>query len=206
MRAVYPAGMDAACDYELVTLYPGFPPDPKTAMAAATEYEKAHVAMKASDFVAQRDALSRLRRSELWHVRENIGIPETGNYVRHNYVKMQPDDMGPWLKLESETFKPVHQARIEMGAFKAWAVVTLSMPSGSEWPYNAMTVDIYKDWASIAAPTKYQEAFQKTGKGEMSAAFAQSLKLRGPFIRSELYEVVGVVTPRSASSASSGQQ
>jgi hypothetical protein len=205
LRTVYPAGMDAACDYQLVTLYPGFPPDPKTLMTPATAYEKAHVAMQPSEFAAQRDALSRLRRSEMWRVRESIGIPEKGNYVRHNYVKVQPDDQGPWLKLESETFKPVHQARIEMGAFKAWALVTLSMPSGSELPYNAMTVDIYKDWASIAAPTKYQEAFQKTGKGEMSAAFTQSAKLRGAFVRSELYEVVDVITRRPGSSTSSGQ-
>jgi hypothetical protein len=206
MRAVYPAGMEAACDYELVTLYPGFPPDPKTAMAAATAYEKAHVAMKPSEFTAQRDALSRLRKSELWRVRASLGIPENGNYVRHNYVKVQPDDMAQWLKLEEETFKPVHQARIEFGAFKGWALTTLAMPSGSELPYNAMTVDWYKDWSSIGAPTKYQEAFQKAGKGEMSAAFAQSSKLRGAFVRTELYEIVYTVTPRSASHTSSGQQ
>lgn len=175
-------------------------------MTAATAYEKAHIAMKPTDFAAQRDAVSRLRKSELWRVRATVGIPEKGNYVRHNYVKVQADDMGPWLKLETETFKPVHEARVEMGAFKAWALVTLAMPSGSALPYNAMTVDIYKDWAAIANPPKYQEAFQKAGKGEMSAAFTQSEKLRGAFIRTELYEVVDVITPRSASSTSSGQQ
>ena len=205
MRSVFPAGQEASCDYQLVTLYPGFPPDPNTTMAAATAYEKAHVAIKPSEFVAQRDAVSRLRRTELWRVREALGRPEKGNYVRHNFVKIDADNMGPWLNLESEVFKPVHQARIEMGAFKAWATVTLTMPGGSAMPYNAMTVDIYKDWASIATPAKYQEAFQKVGKGEMSAAFAQSAKLRGPFVRTELYEVVEVVTPRSASSASSAQ-
>jgi hypothetical protein len=206
MRTVYPAGMDAACDYEQVTLYPGFPPDPKTTMTAATAYEKAHIALKPSEFIAQRDAISRLRRSELWRVRGSLGIPEKGNYARHNYVKVQPDDMAPWLKLEEETFKPVHQARIDFGAFKGWALVTLVMPSGSALPYNAMTVDIYKDWSSIGAPSKYQEAFQKAGKGEMSAAFTQSAKLRGAFVRTELYEVVDVVTPRSGSRTSSGQQ
>ncbi len=206
MRTVYPAGMDAACDYELVTLYPGFPPDPKTAMDAPTAYEKAHVAMKPSEFAAQRDALSRLRRSELWRVRGTLGIPEKGNYARHNYVKVQPDDMAPWLKLEEETFKPVHQARIDLGVFKGWALVTLAMPSGSALPYNAMTVDVYKDWSSIEAPAKYQEAFQKAGKGEMSAAFTQSTKLRGAFVRTELYEIIDVITPRSGSRTSSGQQ
>ena len=100
-------------------------------MPAATAYEKAHVTMKPNDFASQRDAISRLRRSELWRIRAALGTPEVGNYVRHNYVKVQPDDMGPWLKLEQETLKPVHQVRIEMGAFKAWALVTLGMPSGS---------------------------------------------------------------------------
>ncbi|MEO7142584.1 MAG: hypothetical protein ABI165_03690 [Bryobacteraceae bacterium] len=197
MKSVYPAGMDAACDYTLVTLYKGFPPDPKAMMPLAAAFEKAHVAMKPSDVVGQRDAVSRLRRSELWMVRQSLGKIEVGNYARHNFVKVAPDDMTQWLTLESETFKPVHQARIDMGAFKGWALVTLAMPSGSALPYNAMTVDFYKDWASLAAPSQYQEAFQKTGKGEMSAAFAQSNRLRGAFVRTELDEVVGVVTPHS---------
>ncbi len=29
LRSVYPAGMDAVCDYSLVYVYPGFPPDPR---------------------------------------------------------------------------------------------------------------------------------------------------------------------------------
>src|SRR5438552_532172 len=51
----------------------GFPPDPKTLMPAATAYEKGHIAMKPSDFAAQRDAVSRLRKSELWRVRATVG-------------------------------------------------------------------------------------------------------------------------------------
>lgn len=205
-RSIFPAGQEATCDFELVYFYPGFPPDPKTTMNGQTAYEKAHVSMKPAEFVAQRNAISRLRKSELWRIRSRIGSPEVGNYLRHNYVKVQPTDMGPWLKLEQDTLKPVHEQRIEMGAFKAWALTTLAMPSGSALPYNAMTVDVYKDWSALGAPSRYKEAFQKANKGEMSAAFTELTRLRGAFVRTELYEIVEVTAAHPGTRGASAEQ
>lgn len=195
MRSVFPAGTEAVCDYSLIDVYPGFPPDPKTTLTAEAAYAKGHVAMKPSEFATQRDAASRLRKTELWRVRDVLGSPATGNYLRQNFVKVAPENRAAWLKLEQETFKPVHQARMDSGAFKGWALLLLAMPSGSAQPYDAMTVDIYKDWASIDAPSKYDEAFKKVGKAAMDPAFAEAAKLRGAFVRTELYEVLDVIRP-----------
>ena len=195
LRAVFPAGMDAACDYMLAYVYPGFPPDPKKTMNADTAREKAHVAMSQSEFVAQRDALSRLRRTELWRLIDDIGTPEVGNYMRLDYMKVTPGHESEWIKMERETYKPLHQARIDLGVLRGWTVTTLAMPTGSALPYNAMTVNLFKDWAQIGAPPKTQEAFQKVYPNrDMSELTAQTAKLRD-IVRRELYEIVEIIRP-----------
>jgi hypothetical protein len=202
LRAVFPAGLDAACDYNLVYLYPGFPPDPKTAMSADSAHEKAHVAMSQSDFAAKRDSLTRLRRTELWSIIDGIGTPELGNYLRLDYMKVQPGQGAEWVKAERETHKPLHQARVDLGALKGWTLTRLVMPSGSAQPYNAMTVNMFKDWAQIGGPAKYQEAFKKVYPGkDASEINAQTAKLRD-IVRTELYEVVDVTRPTHSTTTS----
>ena len=160
--------------------------------------------MSRSELVAKRDSLSRLRRAELWRIADGIGGPELGNYVRLDYMKVQPSQGAEWSKSERETYKPLHQARIEMGALKGWTLTTLMLPSGSGLPYNAMTVNTFKDWAQIGGPTKYTEAYQKVYPGkDMSALTAQMSKLRD-IVRTDWYEVVDVVRPARAN-ATSGQ-
>lgn len=200
LRAAYPAGAEATCDYLVVSIHPGFPPDPKTRMPSETVFSKAQVSMQQSEFVAARDALVRLRKVELWRLLDAIGTPEPGNYLSQDYMKVQPANFADWLKMEQETYKPVHQARIELGALKGWALTTLMLPRGSALPYNAMTVNIHKDWASVANATKYTEAFAKTGKNFQETG-QQAAKLRD-LVRSDLYEVVDVIRPAATSTAS----
>lgn len=201
-RAVYPAGMAATCDYMAVTLYPGFPPDPKSSMSHETAFEKAHVSMKPTEYIAALTSATRLRKAELWRILDSFGTPELGNYVRLDYMKVQPNNFNEWIKLEKETYKPVHQARMELGSMKGWVLSTLMMPGGSSLPYNAMTVNMYKDWAQIGTPLKYQEAFQKAFPGkDMSQVMALTPTLRD-LIRTELYEVVDVIRPAGSTTSS----
>ena len=196
MRSVYPAGSDAVCDYSVIYVYAGFPPDEKTILTQEAAYTKAHIAMKPTEFAAKSDAWTRLRKTELWNLTDTLGLPEVGNYLRENYVKMQAGSLAPWIRFEHDILKPVHRARLELGSLKGWGLMTLQMPTGSGLPYNAVTIDIYKNWAQVGVPTMYEEAFKKLGKkGDRETTLAEAAKLSGIFVRSELYEIVDVVTP-----------
>jgi hypothetical protein len=193
LRAVFPAGMDAACDYMQVNLYPGFPPDPKTTMTPDAAHAKARVTMSQSEFLAQRDAASRLRKAELWRVLDRTGTPEVGNYMRLDYMKVQPGQRNEWIKSEQEIYKPIHKARIDLGGLKGWTLAALAMPSGSALPYDAMTVNMFKDWAQIGGPSKAQEAFQKVHPGKQASQVYPDIEKLRTIIRTELYEVIDVI-------------
>lgn len=201
LRTVFPAGAAAECDYMMTNLYTGFPPDPKASMSPEVAHQKAHV-MSASDFFAKRDATSRLRRTELWRVVELIGALDVGNYIRLDYMKVQPDQRADWLKNERDTYKAIHQANIDLDAMKAWSLNTLMMPSGSSLPYDAMTGNVYKNWTQIdTGRAKYAEAFKKAHPNmDLAQTSARGAKLRD-LVRTELYEVVDMTKPATSTSS-----
>jgi len=197
LHAAEPHGVDSPCDYILAYFYPGFPPDQKTTMSPIEASAKAHITMKWNDFTTRRDQLSRLRKTEVWKVASVIGGGEPGNYARLDYMKVQPDHNAEWMKMEQETFKPAHQARIDLGVRKGWILNTLMLPGGSSLPYNAVAINIFKDWAAIGEPQRSEDAFKKAHPGQdMNAALAKASKLRD-IVSSELYEIVEVVRPHS---------
>ena len=200
LRSAYPAGMEATCDFMSVTLYPGFPPDPKSTMPQDAVFEKAHVSMKPAEYTAALTSTGKLRKAELWRIQDSFGTPELGNYLRLDYMKVKPDDFSNWIKAEKETWKPLHQARAELGSLKGWALTTLSMPSGSALHYNAMTVNMFKDWAQIGMPTKYQDAAKKAFPGKDMTQILAQPSLRD-LVRTELYEVVDVIRPGASATS-----
>lgn len=200
LGAVYPAGMAATCDFMAVTLYPGFPPDPKSVMSLDSALQKAHLPMKASEYVETRGSTSRLRKSELWRHVDGFGNAEPGNYVRVDYMKVQPNNFADWMKMEREIYKPVHQARMEMGGVKGWVLATMVMPGGSSSPFNAMTVNIYKDWAQVGKPVNYTDAFKKAFPDKDAAQLTSRTASLRDIVRSELFEVLEVTTRSGAPS------
>jgi hypothetical protein len=68
-------------------------------------------------------------------------------------------------------------------------------------PYNAVAINIFKDWAAVGEPQKSEEAFKKAHAGQdMNAALAKASKLRD-IVSSELYEIVEVVRPHSTTAS-----
>ena len=64
-----------------------------------------------------------------------------------NFMKANPAKVQEYLKLEQETWKPVHQERIRAGQMRSWALYNVQYPYGTSLEYDFVTIDTY---ASLA--------------------------------------------------------
>ena len=64
-----------------------------------------------------------------------------------NFMKANPAKVQEYLKLERETWKPVHQERIRAGQMRSWALYSVQYPYGASLEYDFVTIDTY---ASLA--------------------------------------------------------
>jgi len=64
-----------------------------------------------------------------------------------NFIKANPAKVEEYLKLERETWKPVHQERIRAGQMRSWALYSVQYPFGTSLEYDFATIDTY---ASLA--------------------------------------------------------
>jgi len=74
---------------------------------------------------------------------------QKGQYTRPSYSDVKPSLRAAWVELESTRWKPVVDSLKSDGI--GWHLATLSMPVGSYLHYNALTVETYPTWASLAA-------------------------------------------------------
>ena len=174
MQAVIPAGERAPCDFLVVHGYDGFP-TPLLPLGEALA--KAGVNMKATEYRAKRAKLSRLADRELWYAVERVGTAESGNYMRVNYMKVH--DMQEWLDLESNVWKQIMEERVKAGRLKAWRAFRLFLPRGTSLPYNAVTVDVFPDWASIGKPGEINKFFEKPTQAGSFAILGHAYGRRG---------------------------
>jgi hypothetical protein len=161
-RAIAPAGASAKCDYLSVWFYSGFPHEPLTSDQMTAALERAHLNLNAREFAAKRDSLSTLVSVQYWRGVDSVGqTPQKGNYLRLNHYKVKSGQTGKWVTLETTMWKPVVAAHLDGGGTGGWAADTLIMPLGDSMPYNAITVDIFADWASYGRGIRVQQLWSK---------------------------------------------
>lgn len=67
--------------------------------------------------------------------------------VSIHYMKVAPGGEADYERVESEVWKPVHEARQEAGALRDWIFYRVQYPQGTEAPYTHVTVNVYDTWA-----------------------------------------------------------
>ena len=98
--------------------------------------------------IAKRDELTYLVGMEIWRWRERVGPSTKGAYARINFDKVHPGMAAEWVNLESNGWKQLAEvAAKEHGT--GWRAASLVMPGGADLPYNAMTIDIFPNWAAM---------------------------------------------------------
>jgi hypothetical protein len=72
----------------------------------------------------------------------------TQTMVRFDFIKVEPSKTAEYLKLESD-WRKVHEVLRKEGKILRWMHYEVLLPSGSDVHHNYVTVQIYKDYASL---------------------------------------------------------
>jgi hypothetical protein len=105
------------------------------------------------------------------------------------FMRVSEGKESDWLKLERETWKPMHALRIKDGSIKSWAAIGQAMPGDeSNGPIYA-TVTTFRGWPD---PTKtdWEGLFKKAHpQGDVDAVMKQTGAARR-IVRSEVWQVL----------------
>lgn len=120
-------------------------------------------------------------KNEVWssEEREVAADMSDADYAVINYFKM-PDNVGraDHLKVEREFWKPFHQHNIKEGKMKGWVLLNRELPMGSDYEYDLVTVDVYKDLHQFWAP--FDEAnFSRLNNGKSSEEIFEKTRAVG---------------------------
>ena len=67
--------------------------------------------------------------------------------VSIHYMKAAPGMEAEYERVETEVWKPIHEARREAGVMRDWVFYRVQYPQGTGAPYTHVTVNVYDSWA-----------------------------------------------------------
>ncbi len=179
LRAVFPRGEGAECDYMAVTFYPNMPHEfgPEHVDAAI---KKEGLKLTSEDYVKHRDALARLTSVALFQNQAFAGEAKKGDYFRVNYMKVSDENFGDWIAFEKKVWQPLAEAMIKDGVLDSWSVNVAAMPLGNDLPYQGVTVDVFPSMDAVFAEDKqFSDRFRKVHPDmELGTTFERTNKLR----------------------------
>ena len=178
LRGVVPSGTSAECDYLVVTMYPGVPPQPMGREELEASLKKAGISTTAQQFVDRRSALTTLVSNNMFQNRAFTGSFKTGNYMVVNYMKAS--NIPEYVAFEKKVWQPMAEAMDKENLRSGWSLNTIVFPGGTDVKYNAVTVDVYPTWESIFNnDSHFFELWRKVHPDmEFGTTFEQYDKLR----------------------------
>lgn len=120
---------------------------------------------KRSDAIKSYSASRSLVNREIYTVVSSTGTdgPPTkkpSKYVQVDYMTPVAGKQADYVKMETETFKPVHLQRIKLGALMGWVMLEKVLPGDTEDPAPYVTVNFYDNFDGMMNG-KYEEAVKQ---------------------------------------------
>jgi len=189
-RAVAPTGEEARCGYIYAVFSEGAPAEPQNTLEA--DVKKAGLRSTAQQYTARRDSLVKLVAQERYVRLAGFGVGEKGDYWAVNFMKPRPEKHGEFHQFESKTWLPLAEEAAKAGhPRKAWSAWHLLYPSGTGGAYDDVTVDTFRDWASVWKPQGFsKEVMEKIFPGKSTETIFAPLGGLRDLIRRELYVVI----------------
>jgi hypothetical protein len=179
LRAVFPQGESAECDYLVVALFPKLPHLLGTPELTAA-IQKSGLSITPDDYVNHRNAVSTLVSVEVFQNQVFVGTPKKGDYFQVNYMHVADDNINDYVAYEKKVWKPLAEALMKDGKEDGWSLNLRVMPSGSSSPYQAVTVDVFPSMDAVFADDpQFADRFRKVHPDmELGTTFEQYEKLR----------------------------
>jgi hypothetical protein len=192
LRSVLPQGTASACDYIVVTMFPGtahlLGPDEITAAL-----QKAGMKITAQDYINHRNAVTTLVSVAIFQNVASVGSPKKGDYFRVNYMKVP--NIEDWVAYEKKVWLPLADASTKAGLTSGWSLNVQVLPGGADLPFQAVTVDTFSTYDAVFNnDSKLFDLFRKVHPDlEVGTTFEQFGKLR-TMSSIQLYQLEDMVT------------
>jgi hypothetical protein len=148
-----------------------------------------------SDVMARYDSCREIVRREVYMPVHGASVADSTNPVAAKY--MEVDLMHPaagktedYIKMERETFKPLHAERIKMGYLRSWGLYEKTF-ADEQSGFEFVTVNFMDNVDKLGYG--YSEAVKKVmPQADMNALFTQTMATR-TMIRSEIWKLMQYV-------------
>ena len=110
------------------------------------------------------------------------------------FMKVAEGKEAEWIKLERETWKPMHDIRVKNGGIQSWAAISQSIPGDESDGGNYATVTTFQGWPD---PTMldFEALFKQAHpQGDMEAISRQTESARS-IVRREIWQVLEQTKP-----------
>lgn len=146
-RLVFPAGEDAPYSYVHNSVFSQRPELDVDYTTGPRGEAMKQTGMTYAQFTAKLRELATLVRTSVTMRIDGIGVIEKGDLLRVDYMKVPQSHFSEYVAAERTIYKPIHQALVERGAIKSWSLVGVSLPGGTDRPYDFYTTQAVKPGA-----------------------------------------------------------
>jgi len=149
-----------------------------------------------SDVQAQFDECRHVVRREIYSPVEGAHTDNAPNGPPAKYMEvdlMHPADgkTADYIKMEKETFLPLHNERVKMGILKSWSLYEKIMPVDTRMGYEYVTVNFYDDLNKLN--DGYAESVKKLyPQKDMTSMFNETSAVR-TMVQSGIWKLMSYV-------------
>ena len=115
-------------------------------------------------------------------------------FIVVEFMKVAPGKMNDWVTLERETWKPIHQRRVKVGAIVSWASIAQVMPGDESDGPLAAAITTFRGWPD---PTKdnYEALIKKVHPQTQPGTIFNQAEGARKIVRQEIWQVIDDTTP-----------
>jgi len=125
--------------------------------------------------------------------------PAQPSFMLVEFMKVEDGKEAEWIKLESETWKPMHALRVKNGSIQSWSAISQWVPGDAPHGGTRATVTTFRGFPD---PTNlnFEALFKQAHpQGDMDAVSRQTQAARS-IVRSEIWQVLDQTTPTAMTS------
>jgi len=200
-QVLMPAGSSADFDYAAVNVTDSLAALLDFPMSGKDIFKKVFPEMTdkmISDVQAQFDECRHIVRREIYTPVQGAHTDDAPNAPPAKYVQidlMQPaaGKTADYIKMEKETFLPLHNERIKMGILKGWGLYEKIMPVDTRMGYEYVTVNFYDDLNKLG--NGYSESVKKIFPQKNMDAMFNEVTATRTMAQSGIWKLINYVDP-----------
>jgi hypothetical protein len=95
------------------------------------------------------------------------GNAQNTTFALVDFMRVPENDLGKYVQLEKDIWKPMHQEWINQGKLDSWSLWKVPYPGGTNAEYHYVTVRLYSNSADVENPMQDMDAvFKKVHAGK----------------------------------------